>query len=174
VVGQVTETTRVDHVPVNDPNSDEILTGFSVAVEQYPKSGGARDQPPSLKVVNFGGAIGANTFVDEGDPILSVGERYLVFLETNNTPEFREDGGVMACIHMPLCGYSSYLDEFRVADSLEGKILLKNGLTSAPEDPNQSQSVAWKFRDGTTLLGITEADAIAAVKRALAAAAQAG
>ena len=60
-----------------------------------------------------------------------------------------------------------------MADYLEGKILLKNGVTAAPEDPNQSQSVDWKFRDGTTLLGIPEAGAIAAVQGAVTATTQA-
>ena len=65
-------------------------------------------------------------------------------------------------------GYSAYLDEYEPADHLEARILLKDGATAPVEDPNQYGSLRWAFRDGSTLLDMREADAIAAVQRALA------
>src|SRR5207237_1203739 len=64
-------------------------------------------------------------------------------------------------------GIAAYLDEYGAADHLQGKVLLKGGITRAPEDPNQSRPVDWRYMDGSTLLGMPEANAIAAVQAAL-------
>jgi hypothetical protein len=110
--------------------------------------------------------LGDVLYVSEGDPTLSVGDRYLLFLNTNNTSEFQDLGGITAC-DGDVCGFWAYLDEYRVADHLEAKVLLRDGATTAPQDPNQGQPVDWQFLDGTTLLGMPKADAIAAIQAAI-------
>jgi hypothetical protein len=165
VVGRATGIVRTDHAPVNAPQSNRIITVCEVAVERYLKTDGAPQQPATLKVAQEGGTLGGLTYLVEDDPLLNVGDRYLLFLQTNNTPEFQRLGGVTSCV-AGTCGFWAYLDEYRVAEHLQGKVLLKGGQTAASDDPVQGQMMDWKFRDGGSLLGLPEDEAIAAVQDA--------
>jgi hypothetical protein len=169
VVGSVSRVVREDPVPLSapDPATADHCTVWEIGVEQYLKSDGLPNQPPTLKLFTYGGQVEGTMQVRDGIPRLSLGSRHLLFLNTR--PETRDGpNGESIAMGSGATGIESYADEYPTTDHLFSRILLKNGVTSLPEDPDQPDLQPWTFDDdGTTLLGLPEGDAIMRVQAAI-------
>jgi hypothetical protein len=159
VVGQVAGIIRTAHM-VPGVASSPINTVYEVAVENYLEADGAPQQPPTIRVAQSGGTLGDATQVIEGDPLLNVGSRYILFLTG-----FKHD---MVSVSGGVSGITAFRGEFKVTDRIRGKLLLKDGKTAVASDPYQTPS-PWVFgRTRENLLGLNEADAIAKIQQAVA------
>jgi len=122
---------------------------------------GAPQQPATIKVFLNGGVdeFGVMNVVGD-DPLLNVGDRYILFLRSHDTDLISVVGDGT--------GVEAYADEYLVTDHIRGKLRLVNGVTAVPSDPYQTPA-PWTFEvDGSTLLGLPEADAITKIQLGIA------
>lgn len=160
LVGHVVSIVRQDHDPIGTTDAG-MATVVSVWVEQYLRSDGAPHQPATIKVFLSGGMdeFGVMNVVED-DPLLNVGDRYILFLASH-------PADIIGRVE-DVTGVEAYADEYLVSEHLYGKVRLVNGVTAVPSDPYQTPE-PWTFEaDGTTLLGLTEADAIARIQLGIA------
>lgn len=141
----------------------DVHTVYEVAVEEYVRDKGAPQRPPTLKVHADGGMDESGiVHVWDDEPGLNVGDRYILFLESNKDGDQFETRAGVSRIYR--CA-----DEYRLASQHNGHYILKNGLTNPASDPYQGP-VPWAI-DGPTILGRSEADAIAQIRKGIRAAA---
>jgi len=173
VVGRVTGILREAHTPIN-ANYENQHTVYVVAVETYLKTD-ASGTPALRKVWQEGGTLPWQGMVEgepggvgyeiEGDPMLDVNSRYILFLYGTSDPggAFTQLGYVGATIYN-VSGKMAELDEYHVADPWRGKILLLNGMTQAPRQTGSLELDHWRFSEPPQILDVPEAEAIAAIQ----------
>lgn len=163
VVGRVVRIVRQGAYPGSDSLWPRTLYRFRV--EQYLRADGAPTRPELIDVwesggvlnVESGGGVTRLACVMFGNPLLNVGERYLLFVHVARIDIPAEGGGVL-----------TPRGTFRAADRIRAKIRLVNGMTAPASDPFQ-RIPPWEFEQGGgTLVGLPEAEAIERVRRALA------
>jgi len=168
VVGKVTGIFRQDYTPIGHP---ECQMGghsvFTVAVEQVLRDRGQIPLKKTIKVYQKSVVLPTEVWLDEGDVLLQVGRRYLLFLESPDVASWGKLGYVPAN-RGNVKGISAYLDEYLIPDWYHGKVLLDKGIASPPSDPWQTARIpnpnAWP---GPTLYGRSEAELLADVRRIL-------
>lgn len=151
-------------------------TVFTVHVEKAIKHPG-RLAPQQLKVRQNQGNLpwvqGESKGLGlrrDGEPILQVGSRYILFLSSvTASPRLKEIGYFSATID-GVTGRSGELDELMLSFSgTWSQILIKSGLTSVPQEQGRSSFPDWKFSMGPEkkLTGLKEKDAIALIEKVL-------
>jgi len=163
VVGRVEGIVRQGEYPGTD--STWAMTLWRFRVERYLRADGAPTRPEVIHVFQSGGVLEVKrdgvvnrvARVMLGDPLLNVGERYLLFLRVARSDIPAEGGGVII-----------RRGEFHAADRIRAKIRLVDGMTAPASDAFQRIAPREFEWGGGTLVGLTEAEAIERVRRALA------
>jgi hypothetical protein len=176
-VGRVVGVLGYAHNPVQSTECVQH-TVYAFAVEQYLKI----DTPagrPVLKVWQNGGPLpwtgpsGVGRAVGweiAEDPMLNVGDRYILFLKLPEEPgnEWHKLGFVPGRSGGGIYGKIAELDEYIATDHWRGKLLLRNGRTQAPRFLGNPED-HWRFETGPQILDIPEAAAIQTIRLQLAA-----
>jgi hypothetical protein len=143
-------------------------TVYAVAVEGYLNHDGYT--PPVLRVWQMGGwrPLEGNQpvySVCQEDPMLTVGERYCLFLRL---PEARVRARRQALRNAEeVAAPEAALDEYFAAHPWRGKLLLRGGLTRAPAVSRHRQENHWQFESGPQVLDIHEERAFALTAEAV-------
>jgi hypothetical protein len=130
--------------------------------------------PAILKVYQTGGTLpwmepgigqGQGWRIRE-DPMLEVGERYILFLKkpSDLSHNFQRLGYIPAEIG-GVVGKDAELDEYLVTDHWRGKLLLKDGFTHAPAD--RGGNLHWRFTQGFQILDQPEISTLTAIRAAI-------
>jgi hypothetical protein len=156
-------------LPPDDPRSAGFFgfgTTFWVQVERYIKGEG----PPIIKVFQDGGVIEDTVCIEEDNPLLVVGERYILSLDDARSTEGESGRMYAQCREVGyiygLAGSVPYriaeLDELFFSDWQKGKIHVRaDGLTEPVADPSSGR-VFWD--DGKELVGVPLEKVIRAIE----------
>ncbi len=175
IVGKAVRIARAAHTPYNafEPNQHTV---FEVQVIRSLKHSG-QTAPTSYFVRQNQGDLawqsGRSTGVGlrmEGEPMLRVGERYILFLgDPYKNPRVRQRGYGIATVG-GVTGRSGEVGELMLAyQGTRAQLLISGGRTSVPQEDGREPFPDWSFRDGTprTMLGLTEAQAIRIIENRL-------
>lgn len=172
VVGRFEGVLRYAYTPFTANLVASQNTLYKFTVERYIKGSGDRN----LKIYHNGGPLPWSAygrtyegFVSDENPIVSVGERYLLFLIKPDTliPAHRHRGYVSVLIQGKR-EVTQYLDELDIADPLRGKILLRSGQALSADLSGRTENLHWRFETGPQLIDIPEHKAIANIKTVIA------
>jgi hypothetical protein len=172
-VGRVAGILREAHTPVGT-NGPHQHTVYAFAVEEYLKNP-EPVAPPVVKVWQQGGPLpwSFDRFSGVGwrmgeDPMLNVGDRYCLFLRrgADRPGEHRRRGYVTGSRPWGH-GKISELDEYGYAHIWRGKLLLGDGLSRAP-GIDHPPYYHWAFETGPQIVGVSEAEALAAIREEVA------
>jgi len=170
VVGRIAAILRNAHSPM-EARCLEQHTVYVVAVEEFLKSGGS-GSPGIVKVWVSGGSLPYEDFAGgrggvgleiKNDPLLKVGERCILFLQTAASEDARRRGYVHAAVK-GVSGKDGELDEYIVTEPWRGKVLLQAGLTCPPRVTGNPAMDKWSFEHGPSITGIREAEAISLIR----------
>ncbi len=133
-------------------------TVFLVAIERYLKS--STENPPAVVKVR---QVGGWYSLKAGDPLLGLGERYLLFLNLPpKPPRLKKDA-------VPTPGREqviAYQDEMILMHPLYGQILLSKELAIVPE--TKYIDSAWGFKEGVQITNVREEQALKNIEDTLA------
>ncbi len=156
-----------ERVPIGSPNIYQH-TVYLLSVES---SIGSQQSPVLLKLSQVGGTQPAkeeNASKSGGlsmaeDPLLTIGQRYLLFLRTMDDPlHFFKRLGYVQGASGGLTGKIADLDEYLCVNPLMGKIGLKDGKTTPVDSAQDLQ-----FREGPQIFNLSEAEAVALIQSLL-------
>jgi hypothetical protein len=173
VVGKAVSVLRVAPTPMNLPNSSRRHTVIAVVVDNVLK----QFEPlasPVIKVRHVGGeGVRINRegkavpFQSVGDPMLVIGNRYVLFLKSILAgPEAEravKKGYTIANID-GVEGPAGELDEMWLIHGLAGHFLVKDGVLSPPN----SETRGWRFHFGPQLMGLPLNEAVSLIRKELA------
>lgn len=177
VVGKVLRVTRAAHTPYNafEPNQHTVFEVQVIRSLKHPE----QTAPESYLVRQNQGDLpwqsGNSTGVGlriEGEPMLRIGERYLFFLKDvyDGNPRIRAQGYGVSTVG-GVTGRSGEYGELQFAASGTGaQWLISGGRIAVPKEEGREPFPDWTFRSGapTTVLGLTEAEAVRVIEDRLA------
>jgi hypothetical protein len=170
VVGRVAGVLRESHTPVGADGLKQHTVTL-VAVEEFLHA--PEGAPPVVKVYQIGGML-AWTDIDGSrgigmeelkNPLLIPGERYCLFLNRPLGPrENWEKLGYVPGTSNGVSGKVAELDEYKLIDPVQGRLLLRDGITQVQQYLPDELPVPWRFEMGPQLLGLPEANALALIR----------
>ncbi len=167
VIGKVTKVLAMRTTPVDCPPSEFWYgnhTVYSFHVEEYLLGKGA----DNIKIRHEGGEAAGLRYIQDDNPGLLVGERYLLFLvSSQNSPQVKKYG-YLACSKGGKIYKAGDADELQLRHFQRGKIRIEDGvLVQATDDEHPLPP--WRFESPgcDQLIGITEREAHDVIKKAI-------
>jgi hypothetical protein len=177
VVGQVVGILRNAHTPVNAATDPLQHTVYALAVTRYLKSD-KQQHRPLLKVWQTGGWLpwvapignvrGTGYHIHD-DPMLAVGQHYLLFLGLPEDPLRRyQQLGYVPASSGGVEGKMAELDEYMRTSHWIGKLLIREGRTCAPAVLGDQAMDHWRFSKGPQILDMALPEACANIEQEVA------
>ncbi len=167
VIGKVTAVLAMRTTPVDCPPSEFWLgnhTVYSFHVEEYLMGTG----PETVKIRHDGGEAAGLRYIQDDNPGLIVGERYLLFLvSSQNSPRVKKYG-YLVCSKNGKIYKAGDADELQPSDWQRSKIRIEDGvLVQATDDEHPLPPWRFQERGCDQLIGITEREARDVIKKAI-------
>jgi hypothetical protein len=150
LVGTVTDLTwATDRTLGEEQTSMPPTSCFQVAVERVLREDGELKPQGTVKVLSTGAVLSGVASLVAEQPLLTVGERYFLFLRSPKVTKWEKFGG-WPCRYDGVDGIAGHLDEYAPADWAYWQVLLEGGVTLPARDAWQT-GPKLPFREGPQL-----------------------